>query len=236
MQSNNHTSAWLQGEDILNKKFIFIGLAILVLVVFMHTDVSLDATKQFVTDYKTYVQENLILSGVLFFVSYVAMTALSIPGAALMTLLAGALFGVVFGVVLVSFASTIGATIMFLLSRYFFAETFHNKFPDVVTKVNQHVEKDGTLYILTLRLIPTIPFFVVNGVSGLTNIPIAQYYLYSQIGMFPATVLYVNAGTQLSKIENMADILSPTLLLSFVALGLMPIAFKFILGKFKHVS
>ena len=194
---------------------------------------SLENIKFFVTTYQSYVNENLIMSSIMFLLVYITCVSLSIPGAVLLTLLAGALFGVTWGTVIVSFASSIGATIMFLISRYFFADIFRKKFVKFSENIDKHIKRDGPVYILTLRLIPTVPFFVINAVSGLTKIPTYKFYIFSQIGMLPGTLLYVNAGTQISKIEKLSDVTSPTLFMSFVALGVLPIIFKFVFNRAK---
>lgn len=143
-----------------------------------------------------------------------------------MTLAAGAIFGLLAGTIIVSFASTIGATIAFLASRYLFRDLVQNRFQDKLRVINDGVEKDGAFYLFTLRLVPVFPFFVINLLMGLTPIRTATYAFVSQAGMLAATIVYVNAGTQLGKIEEAGDILSPALLASFVILGLFPLIAK----------
>jgi uncharacterized membrane protein YdjX (TVP38/TMEM64 family) len=161
-----------------------------------------------------------------FFVLYVLVTALSIPGAAIMTLAAGAVFGLVVGLVLVSFASSIGATLAFLLSRFLLRDYVEQKFQGASEKVNRGIEDEGAYYLFTLRLVPLFPFFVINLVMGLTRLKSWTFYWVSQLGMLGGTVVYVNAGTQLAQIENTADILSPGLIGSFVLLGIFPLLAK----------
>jgi uncharacterized membrane protein YdjX (TVP38/TMEM64 family) len=157
-----------------------------------------------------------------FFLLYVAVTGLSIPGAAIMSLVAGALFGVVLGTVIVSFASTIGATLAFLSSRYLLRDWVQGKFGERLRAIDDGLAKDGAFYLFTLRLIPVFPFFVINLLMGLTRIKTWTFFWVSQLGMLAATAVFVNAGTQISRIESTAGLLSPALIGSFVALALFP--------------
>ena len=161
-----------------------------------------------------------------FFILYVAVTGLSIPGAAIMTLIAGALFGVLVGTIIVSFASTIGATLAFLSARFVLRDWVQGKFGERLRAIDEGLEKDGAFYLFTLRLIPVFPFFVINLLMGLTRIKTRTFFWVSQLGMLPATIVFVNAGTQISYIESTAGLLSPTLIASFVALALFPWAAK----------
>ena len=157
-----------------------------------------------------------------FFILYVAVTGLSIPGAAIMSLVAGALFGVVLGTVIVSFASTIGATLAFLSARFVLRDWVQGKFGERLRAIDDGLEKDGAFYLFTLRLIPVFPFFVINLLMGLTRIKTRTFFWVSQLGMLPATVVFVNAGTQISRIDSTAGLLSPALIASFAALALFP--------------
>jgi len=157
-----------------------------------------------------------------FFILYVAVTGLSIPGAAIMTLIAGALFGVVVGTIIVSFASTLGASLAFLSARFVLREWVQGKFGERLRAIDDGLEKDGAFYLFTLRLIPVFPFFVINLLMGLTRIKTGTFFWVSQLGMLPATIVFVNAGTQISRIESTAGLLSPMLIASFVALALFP--------------
>ena len=163
-----------------------------------------------------------------FFGLYVLATALSFPGASILTLAAGAMFGLGLGLVVVSFASSIGALLAFWVSRYLLRDTIQLRFGKFLAPINAGLAKDGTLYLLTLRLVPVFPFWLINLLMGLTSIGARQFYIVSQIGMLVGTVVYVNAGTQLAGIESAADILSPGLLASFALLGLLPLMAKFI--------
>lgn len=169
-----------------------------------------------------------------FFLLYVAVTGLSIPGAAIMSLVAGALFGVVLGTLIVSFASTMGATLAFLSSRYLLRDWVQGKFGERLRAVDDGLEKDGAFYLFTLRLIPVFPFFVINLLMGLTRIKTGTFFWVSQIGMLPATIVFVNAGTQISRIESTAGLLSPTLIASFMALAFFPWAAKGIVAVVKR--
>ncbi len=169
-----------------------------------------------------------------FFAIYVTLTALSVPGAAIMTLAAGAIFGVVTGTVLVSFASSIGATLAFLGSRYLFRDGVQARFGAQLSGINAGMARDGAFYLFSLRLVPVAPFFAINLLMGLTPIRTWTYYWVSQVGMLLATIVYVNAGTQLAQINSLRDIASPGLLGSFVALGLLPWVGKWIMAMIKR--
>jgi len=164
---------------------------------------------------------------------YIIVTALSLPGAAVMTLAGGALFGFWVGFVAVSFASTIGATLACFVARFLLRDWVQNKFGGKLTAINKGIETEGAFYLFSLRLVPIFPFFVINLVMGLTTMRLLTFYWVSQIGMLPGTMVYVNAGKELGKIDSLAGILSPGLIISFVILGLFPIAVKKILHYYK---
>jgi len=164
-----------------------------------------------------------LLSGVIYFLVYVAATALSLPGAALLTLAGGAVFGLLWGTLIVSFASTIGATLAFLMSRFLLRDWVENRFGQRLTAIDQGVRREGAFYLFTLRLVPVFPFFLINLLFGLTGMKARTFYWVSQIGMLAGTVVYVNAGTQLGKLESLSGILSPALLGSFALLGIFPL-------------
>ncbi len=165
-----------------------------------------------------------------YFALYVLIAALSLPGAALMTLAGGGIFGLPLGLLLVSFASTIGATFAFLATRYFLRDAVQRKLGPRMDSVNKGIEKDGAFYLFTLRLVPAVPFFVVNLAMGLTNIKASTFYWVSQLGMLLGTLVFVNAGTQLARITSVGSVLSPTLIASFVALGVFPLLAKKLLN------
>jgi pyruvate/2-oxoglutarate dehydrogenase complex dihydrolipoamide dehydrogenase (E3) component/uncharacterized membrane protein YdjX (TVP38/TMEM64 family) len=158
-----------------------------------------------------------------YFLIYVTATALSLPGAVIITLAGGAIFGVLWGTVIVSFASSLGATLAFLVSRFILRSSIENRFGKRLEEINKGIAKDGALYLFTLRLIPLVPFFVINLVMGLTKMKARTFYGVSQIGMLAGTLVYVNAGTQISKLDSLQGILSPGLIGSFVLLGLFPL-------------
>ena len=168
-----------------------------------------------------------------YFAIYVAVTALSLPGAAVLTLLGGAVFGLWAGTLIVSFASSLGATLAFLVSRYLLRDTIATRFGKLLADIDRGVEREGAFYLFTLRLVPLFPFFVINLVMGLTKMKAGTFYLVSQVGMLAGTAVYVNAGTQLARIESLAGIVSPGLLGSFVLLGLFPLIAKKIVDAVK---
>ena len=174
-----------------------------------------------------------IRTAVIFFVLYILVTGLSLPGAAIATLIGGAIFGLLWGTVLVSFASVIGASCAFLISRHILRDTIQNRYGERLRTINKGIEKDGAVYLFTLRMVPIFPFFVINLVMGLTPMRLATYFVISQIGMLPGTVVYVNAGTQLAKIDSISSILSPALIASFVLLGIFPLIAKLIINTLK---
>ncbi|MBV1878226.1 MAG: FAD-dependent oxidoreductase [Pseudomonadales bacterium] len=167
-----------------------------------------------------------------FMLIYVVATTFSFPGAALLTLLAGAIFGLLAGTVIVSFASTVGATLAFLLSRTLLRDSIERRFAQQIKAIDEGVEKDGAFYLFTLRLVPLFPFFVVNSLMGLTSIRTLTYFWVSQLGMLAGTIVYVNAGTEMAKLDSLSGILSAPLLMSFALLGLFPLLSKFLGTKF----
>lgn len=173
-----------------------------------------------------YQGKNPLFAAIIFFSAYVLVTCLSLPAATLMTIIGGAVFGLFQGVLLVSFASSIGATLAFLLSRYLFRDVVQNRYSRKLKILNDGVEKEGAFYLFTLRMIPVFPFFIINAVMGLTPIKTRIFYLASQAGMLPATIIYVNAGSQISQITSPGDILSPKIFLSFALLGVFPLITK----------
>lgn len=161
-----------------------------------------------------------------YFLIYVAATALSLPVASILSLLGATVFGFWKGVLLVSFASTLGATVAFLGSRFLFRDLVSARFPEEVRKVQQGFEKDGQSYLLSLRLVPAVPFFMINLAMGLTSMKMTPYFWVSWIGMLPGTIVYINAGTQLSNVNSLQEIVSWQIWLSLLALGLLPFVIK----------
>ena len=219
------------------KKGIILGLIAIVIFLFFSYDLqhllTLDGLKNGLGDFEAWRSESPTLVALVFLGIYVCVTALSLPGAAVMTLAAGALFGVLWGTVIVSFASSIGATLAFLASRYFLQETVQNKFGERLKAINAGIEREGAFYLFTLRLVPVFPFFLINLLMGLTPIKAATFYLVSQLGMLAGTIVYVNAGTQLAQIESLSGILSPALIFSFALLGIFPFIAKKVISIFK---
>ncbi len=164
---------------------------------------------------------------------YIVMAALSLPGAAVMTLLGGALFGFIVGTITVSFASTIGATLACFVARFLLRDWVQGKVGDKLKAINEGIEKEGAFYLFTMRLIPVFPFWLINLAMGLTKMPLRTFYWVSQIGMLAGTMVYINAGKELAKIDSLKGILSPSLIISFVILGLFPIMVKKLMGWYK---
>lgn len=216
------------------KKILILVVALLVIVPFFllgfNDLLTLQGIQARLADFYAWRNNAPLLAGGLFFLAYVLITGFSLPGAAIMTLLAGALFGLWWGLLLASFASSIGALLAFLASRFLLRDSIQAKFADKLISVNQGMAKDGAFYLLTLRLMPIFPFFLVNILMGLTTIKARTYYWVSQVGMLAGTLVYVNAGTQLAQIQSLGDIVSPALLGSFLLLGVFPLIAKKIIA------
>ncbi len=181
-----------------------------------------------------YRDSNPIVTILLYGLLYIVITGFSLPGATILTLAGGALFGLFWGTVIVSFASTIGAVLAFWAARFLFRESLEQRFNEFLRTVNKGIAEEGNYYLFTLRLIPLFPFFLVNLVMGLTQMKASTFFWISQIGMLPGTLLYVNAGTQLATINTVSDIASPLIVGSFVLLGIFPLAAKKIIEQFHH--
>ncbi len=212
------------------KKIIILILIAILIVLFFVFDLGQYLNLEYLKSQKqaieNYYQNNPLTTMGIYFLAYVIMAALSLPGAVILTLAGGAVFGLITGTLLVSFASTIGATLAFLISRTLLRDVIQKKFGDSLVSFNEGVKKDGAFYLFTLRLVPVFPFFVVNLVMGLTALKTSTYYWVSQLGMLIGTIVFVNAGTQLGKIDSVSGILSPALIGSFVLLGLFPLLAK----------
>lgn len=209
------------------KKLALLAVIVLLVGLYFHYDlgqyISLQSLKNQQAAIEAFRTRNPLLSIACFFVGYVIVTALSFPGAALLTLAGGAVFGLLWGVVMVSFASTIGATLAFLMSRFLLRDWVSERFGQRLAAIDDGVRREGAFYLFTLRLVPLFPFFLVNLLFGLTAMKTRAYYWASQLGMLAGTVVYVNAGTQLAKLDSLSGILSPGLLGSFVLLGIFPL-------------
>ncbi|WP_201628432.1 FAD-dependent oxidoreductase [Psychrobacter maritimus] len=219
-------------------KRIFLILLILILAAsFFHFDLNqlltLDGLKGSMAQFNDYKAQSplLVIGG--FFLLYVVVTALSLPGAAILTLAAGALFGLWQGLLVASFASSIGATLAFLTSRYLLRDTIKQRFPERLAAIDAGVEKEGGFYLFTLRLVPIFPFFLINLLMGVTAIKARTFYWVSQVGMLAGTFVFVNAGTQLAQIDSLSGILSFNLIVSFALLGFFPLMAKGILNMLK---
>ncbi len=161
-----------------------------------------------------------------YFLLYIIIVAASLPGAAVISLAGGAMFGFWIGTLVVSFASSIGATLAAFLARYLFRGPVERNFGDRLTLINEGIRREGAFYLFTMRLIPAIPFFIINVVMGLSAMPLRKFYWVSQLGMLPGTMVFLNAGSELGRIDSLGDILSPGLLISFALLGIFPLAAK----------
>ncbi len=191
-----------------------------------------DSLRANVDAWKMQVSEHLVTALSAYFLAYTIITALSLPAAAAMTLLGGALFGRLLGTAVVSAASTLGATLAFLGSRYLFRDWVQSRYQDRLRTINEGIERDGAYYLFMLRLVPLVPFFLINLGMGLSPMSVWTYALTSWIGMLPGTFLYVNAGTAIATIESPADALSPTVLVSLAALGIVPLVIRKVLQRF----
>lgn len=225
----------------MNQKFfkvLILGTFILGVILFfsldLHRHLTFEALKSQQAAMEHVYVENTTLTIFIYAAVYIVITALSLPGAAVMTLAGGAVFGLWTGTIIVSFASTIGATLAFLASRFLLREYIQDRFSDRLKKINEGIETDGPFYLFTLRLVPVFPFFVINLLMGLTPIKTGIFYIVSQLGMLPGTLAYINAGTRLSQVESASGILSFPLLASFAILGLFPWMAKAFTGFLKN--
>jgi pyruvate/2-oxoglutarate dehydrogenase complex dihydrolipoamide dehydrogenase (E3) component/uncharacterized membrane protein YdjX (TVP38/TMEM64 family) len=223
--------------NLSRSKLIVIGLIVLLIGIFFIFDLqqylTLDYLKSRQLAFADFYGEHRLLTVAVYMLIYILVTALSLPGATVMTLAGGAMLGLVVGFVAISIASTIGATLAFLASRFLLRDFVQNRFGDKLAAINAGVEKEGTFFLFSLRLVPIFPFFVINLAMGLTPIRLRTYYWVSQLGMIPGTLVYVNAGTQLGQLDSLSGILSPGLLISFALLGLLPLISKRILDTVK---
>ena len=222
------------------KKLLLATLIAIVLILLLFFDVHHYLTLEYLKTSKdklhVYYQDNPLLVLGTYFVIYLASTALSLPGAAVLSLAGGALFGLTEGALVISFASTIGATLAILIARDLLRDWEQKRFASQMTTINSGMLKEGAFYLFTLRLLPAVPFFVINLVMGLTPLRTVTFFWVSQLGMLPATLVYVNAGSELGKIQSIDDILSPQLIISFVLLGIFPLLVKKILTAIQTKS
>jgi len=214
----------------LSGKFIILAATAVLLALFFAFNLqhylTLDYLKTSREQFGQVYEASPVLVVGCYFLIYVATAALSLPGAAILTLAGGAFFGLFAGTVIVSFASTLGATLAMLLARFLLRDWVQSRFGEHLQTINSGIEQEGGFYLFTLRLVPTVPFFVINLGMGLTPLRVPTFYWVSQFGMLPGTLVYVNAGLELGKLETLGDLLSPPLLGSFVLLGVFPLLVK----------
>ena len=220
-----------------SKKTLVIAVLAVCMWAFFHFNLgqylSFDYIKTQQAGFLNFYRTNTLLAVGAYSAIYIVSTALSLPGAALLTLLGGALFGLFMGTIVVSFASTIGATLAFLVSRLLLRDWVQDKFCRSLESINDGIKKDGAFYLFTLRLIPAVPFFVINLVMGLTPMKTVQFFFVSQIGMLAGTVVFVNAGTQFARIESLSGILSLEIIFSFILLGIFPLLARKLVNFFQ---
>ena len=218
----------------VSKKKVIIVLIIITLIVVsrllgVDTYLSLEQLQHNALKLKDFVSENYVTSGVSYIVMYIVSVALSIPGATILTLAGGFLFGTIIGAAYVNIGATVGATFIFLFSRYLFGDSLQKKYVDKLAAFNREIDTNGYSYLLTLRFIPLFPFFLINICAGLTRVPLWTFVWTTSIGIFPGSLVYAFAGSRLNYISSVQDIFSPKVLIAFVALGcfaLMPTIIK----------
>lgn len=210
----------------------------LVLVIFFQFDLgrflSLEYVQSRLSALQTFRNDHFALALAIYFLTYLLIAALSIPGALIITLTGGAIFGLIWGTVLASFASSIGATLAFLLSRTLLRNWVQSRFGNYLAPINRGIEQDGNFYLFSIRMVPIFPFFVVNLLMGLTPIGVIPFYLVSQIGMLLITAVYVNAGSELAQITSLSGLVSPSVILSLVLVGVSPLAAKLLINAIKR--
>lgn len=227
----------MKKDNGLIKKGMLAGTIILLVVLFWAFDLKQYLTLEHLKNSQAHFAGLYAAHRLAVIVSYLAIyilvTALSLPGAVIMTLAGGALFGLMVGTLVVSFASTIGATLACAVSRFLLRNWVQTRFGNRLEQINTGIAREGAFYLFSLRLVPIFPFFLINLLLGLTRMPLITFYWVSQLGMLPGTLVYVNAGKELGKIDSLGGILSPGLILSFVLIGLFPLAMKKSLGYYR---
>ena len=211
----------------------------LISYIYLQEIFNLDKLKENINFLKIWVDKEFYLIRISFFILYILFSGLSFPFVpTILTIAAGAMFGVIEGVIIVSFASTIGACVCFLLSRYLLKEFINDKFQKTKIIIDNKFSVNGIYYLLSLRLIPTISFVLINLIMGVLPISLFRFYYISQLGMLPATVIYVNAGSEISKVKNINDVMSFTLIVSFILVATLPLLIKFVINyvaKLKNI-
>jgi uncharacterized membrane protein YdjX (TVP38/TMEM64 family) len=219
-------------------KFFFGLIFFTIIIVSYFLDINkiitFEKIKDIYQDLQILINQNYYFYFFIFFILYVVVTAFALPISLLKTLLAGALFGFWPGLILVSFASSIGSTFCFLFSRYALRAYIQKKFSNYLEKINKGIETDGWLYLLFLRLSPIFPFFIINLVFGLTKMKTLEFYIVSQIGMFIATAIFVNAGVQIANINSLEEILGFKIIASLTLIGIFPLLIKYIYNTIKN--
>lgn len=237
------SSQWLSASSLWKGGLFLAVVGVAAFLYFQYgTYLNLVTLAEKESQLRQFQSSNPVLVFGIAFLVYVVVTGLSLPGAAPLTLLFGWYFGFVRAFILVSFASTAGATVAFLMSRYFFKETVQSKFAKSLKSFNESWEKDGAFFLFTLRLIPAVPFFVLNAIMGLTPIKTWNYWWVSQLGMVPGTAVYVYAGSSVPDLQRLADegvnaVFAPSQMIqiisAFVLLGLLPVTTRFLIKKWK---
>lgn len=221
----------------LVKKLLIVSVIAAVVVMYFVFDLgqylSLSYLKASQEKFRALYSSHRFMVIAIYMLIYIVVTSLSLPGAAVMTIAGGAFFGLVAGTIIVSFVSTIGATLAFVVSRFVLRDWVQARFGDRIKKINEGIEREGKFYLFTLRLIPVFPFWLINLAMGLTNLGVFTFYWVSQLGMLPGTIVYVNAGRELSKIESLRGIMSPGVIISFALLGLFPLIAKKAIGIYR---
>jgi uncharacterized membrane protein YdjX (TVP38/TMEM64 family) len=218
-----HRADWRIGVGLV---LVAIALASYASTFFIDWHEVLGHAKERQATIQTWINEHPLLASLTYFLIYVLFTSLSLPGAVVLTLVGGAVFGLWWAVLLVSFASTAGATGAFLASRYLLRERVQQKYGERLAAINRELDREGSVYLLVLRLNPVVPYFLINLLFGLTRLPVLRFWVVSQLGMLPATIIYANAGARLGEIESPGDVLGGPVLLSLVLLSLFPLAAK----------
>ena len=221
-----------------NLKYIIFLFILILIAIFLFSDLkgyfTLSYVKQNLMNFRLLYKENILLFSLTFSLIYIMTSALSLPFATLLTLFSGYIFGLTFGTFIVSLCSTVGASIAFLTSKFLFYEYIQKRYKKQLVTINNEFINEGIFYIFALRLVPVFPFFVVNIVTSLLPIKLSTFFWISLLGMFPATLVYVNAGDELSKINSFSDILSFQVLISFSLVGILPLIIKFLLKKIRR--
>ncbi len=221
-----------------NIRYIIIFFILILISIFFFSDLknffTIGYVKENLINFRLLFKENVLLFSLIFSLIYIMSSALSLPFATLLTLLSGYIFGLTLGAFIVSLCSTVGASIAFLTSKFLFYDFIQKKYKKQLVTINNEFINEGIFYIFALRLVPVFPFFVVNIVTSLLPIKLSTFFWVSMLGMFPATLVYVNAGNELSKINSFSDILSFQVLISFSLIGILPLTIKFLLNKIRR--